>query len=131
KDGPAVAGAGVQELRSDTVVQSDSARDLLNVGTDLLGEIGDLVDEGDLGGEESVGRVLDELGRTAVGEEYRRTVEVERPVQFAHDLTRASVRRTDDNAVRMLEILNGRAFAEEFWIRDDRAVGIGPCLADD
>src|SRR5262249_58739335 len=91
----AVAGAGVQELRSDPVVQSDSARDLLNVGADLLGEIGDLVDEGNLGGEESVGRILDELGRTAVGEEYRRTVEVERPVQFAHDVKRAGGKRTE------------------------------------
>ena len=40
----------------------DAAGDVMDVGADLLAEIGHLVDEGDLGGEEGVGRVFDQLG---------------------------------------------------------------------
>ena len=57
----AEAGAGMQELRADAVVEPDAARDLLHVGADLFGEVGDLVDEGDLGREERVGGVFDQL----------------------------------------------------------------------
>ena len=31
----------------------------------------------------------------------------------------------------MLEVLNGGAFAQEFWIGDDGNVGIGPAFMDD
>ncbi|MEH2483662.1 hypothetical protein V1282_007019 [Nitrobacteraceae bacterium AZCC 2146] len=50
------------KLRPDAVVHHDAARHVLHVGTDLLHEVGDLVDEGDLGGEEGVGGVFDQLG---------------------------------------------------------------------
>ena len=52
----------MQELAPDAVVEADAAGDLLHVGADLLAEVGDLVDEGDLGGQEGVGRVLGQLG---------------------------------------------------------------------
>ncbi len=76
----AVARAGVQELAADAVVEADAARDLLHVGADLLAQVGDLVDEGDLGGQERVGGVFDEFGGAPAGVEDRRLVEVERPV---------------------------------------------------
>ena len=72
KAGAAIAGAGVQELRADAVVEADAARDLLHVGADLFAEIGDLVDEGDLGREERVGGVFDQLGGAPAGEQDRR-----------------------------------------------------------
>ena len=62
----AEARAGMQEFRADAVVEPDAARDLLHVGANLLGQIGDLVDEGDLGGEERIGRVFDQLGGAPV-----------------------------------------------------------------
>ena len=58
----AEARAGMQEFAADAVVEPDAARDFLHVGADFLGKIGDLVDEGDLGGEEGVRRVFDQLG---------------------------------------------------------------------
>ena len=42
-------------------LSSPMPRHFLNVGADLFGEIGDLVDEGDLGSEEGVRRILDQL----------------------------------------------------------------------
>ena len=53
----------MQEFAADAVVEADAARHVLHVGADLLAQIGDFVDEGDLGGEESIGRVLGQLRR--------------------------------------------------------------------
>ena len=72
KAGAAVAGPGVQEFRADAVVQADAARDVLDVGADLLAEIGDLVDEGDLGREKGVGRIFDQFRSAPIDEEQRR-----------------------------------------------------------
>ena len=72
KAGAAEARTGVEEFRADAVVEADAARDVLHVGAGLLAQVGDLVDEGDLGGEEGVGGVLDELGRAPPGEQQRR-----------------------------------------------------------
>ena len=55
----------MQELPADAAVEADAAGDVLHVGADRLAEIGHLVDEGDLGREEGVGGVLDQLGRLA------------------------------------------------------------------
>jgi hypothetical protein len=44
----------VQKLRADAVVEPHAARHLLHVGADLLAQVGNLVDEGDLGGEEAL-----------------------------------------------------------------------------
>ena len=52
----------MKELAADAAVEADALSDVLNVGADLLAQIGDLVDEGDLGGEEGVGRVFDQFG---------------------------------------------------------------------
>ena len=57
----AKARAGMQEFCADAVVEPDAARDFLHVGADFFRKIGDLVDEGDLGGEKRVRRVFDQL----------------------------------------------------------------------
>src|SRR3546814_2569562 len=76
--GAAVARSGVQELAADAPVEADAAGDVVHVGADLLAEIGDLVDNGDLGGEEGVAGVLGQLGGLQAGEENRRFDQVER-----------------------------------------------------
>ncbi len=121
----------MQELAADAVVEPDAARDLLDVGADLLAEIGDLVDEGDLGGEEGVGGVFDQFGGAPAGVEDRRLVEIERAVELRHHLLGALVRGADDDAVGMLEVLDRRALAQEFRVRHHRDVGVGPRLGDD
>ena len=85
----------MQEFRSDPVVEPDAARDLLHVGADLFGKIGNLVDEGDLGGQKRVGGILDQLGGAPVGEQNRRAIEIERPIQLAHHLARARIGGAD------------------------------------
>ena len=129
--GAAIARTGVQEFAADALVEADAARDLLHVGADLLAQIGDLVDEGDLGREKGVGRIFGEFGRAAPDEDERRRVERQRPVDFLHHLARARVLDADDDAVGALEILDRRAFAQEFRIGDDGEIGVRIDLADD
>ena len=67
--GAAVADPGAQEGGADPLVQAHAAGDLADVGADLLADVGDLVDEGDLGRQEGVGGELDHLGAGDVGVE--------------------------------------------------------------
>jgi hypothetical protein len=88
----------MQELAPDAVVERDAAGNILHVGAHLLGEIGDLVDEGDLRREEPVGRLFDQFRRAPVGEQDRRAVEIKRAVDFAHDFARERAIGADNNA---------------------------------
>jgi hypothetical protein len=62
----AEADAGLQELRADAVVQAHPLGHLDDVRARLLADVGDLVDERDLRGQERVGGELDHLGRRDV-----------------------------------------------------------------
>ena len=59
----------------------------------------------------------------------RRRIQIKRPVDFSHDLARRLMIATDDDAVRMLEVVDGRAFAQEFRIGNDMHVGFRPQIA--
>ena len=116
----------MQEIAADAVVETHAARHLLHVGADLLAQIGDLVDEGDLGGKEGVGRVFDQLGGAPADIDDRRRVEIKRPVDFRDHGARPRIVGADHDAVGMLEILDRGAFAQEFRIGDDLDIGVGP-----
>src|SRR6185437_1595233 len=61
----------------------------------------------------------------------RRTVEIERAIEPGHHLARARIVGADDDAIRVLEVLDGGAFAQEFRIRHDGAIAVRPRLGDD
>ena len=127
----AITWSSVEELLADAAVEADAARHVLHIRAGLLAKIGHLVDEGDLGREEGVGCVFDEFRGAAAGEDDRRLVEEERAIERAHDLAGAFVLDADDDAVRPLEVVDGRAFAQEFRVRGDREIAVGPDAADD
>src|SRR5205085_3543051 len=81
----AVAGAWVQEVAADAVVHAHRARHVVNVAADTVAEVRDLVDEGNLGREEGVRRVLRKLRRLKRGDDDGRLYQVERAVEVAHD----------------------------------------------
>ena len=85
----AIARPGMEELAADAAVEADALGDVLHIGADLLAQIGDLVDEGDLGGKEAVGGVFGEFRRLDRGEDHRRLDQVERTIELAHDVLRA------------------------------------------
>ena len=113
----------MQEFRADAVVEPDAARDFLHIGADLFGQIRDLVDEGDLGGEERIGRVFDQFRGAPLGKHQRRLIERQRPVDIAEHLARALVRGADHDAIRKLEVADRRTLAQEFRIGGHRHVG--------
>ena len=127
----AEARTGMQEFRSDAAVEPDAARDVLHIRADLLAEVRHLVDEGDLGREERVRRVFDQLGAFRAREHDRRLVQIERAIDLAHHIARAVAVAADDDAVGPAEIADGRAFAQEFRIGGDVEFGIGPHARDD
>ncbi len=130
KAGAAETGAGMQKFRADAVIHANAARDLLHVRADLFGQIGDLVDEGDLGRKKRVGGIFDQLGRTATGVHDRRLIERQRAINLAQHLAGALVRCADDNAVRKLEVTDRRAFAQEFRVGGHGEIGSRIGFAD-
>ena len=91
-------------------------RHFLHIGANLLRQIGDLVDEGDLGREERIGRIFRQFGSAAIGKKYRRRIEMKRPVDFGHDAPGARIVRSDHDPVRMLEIPDRGTLAQKFGI---------------
>ncbi len=67
----------MQEFAADAIVEADAARHVLHIGADLLGKIGDLVDEGDLGRKKCIGGIFDQFGRPSLGHHDRRAIEIE------------------------------------------------------
>ncbi len=119
----AKARAGMQEFAADPAVEPDAAGDILNVGPHRLAQIGHLVDEGDLRGEEGVGRIFDQLGGFDRGEDDRRFEQVERPVKRAQDGAGMFAVGADHDAVGTHEIGDRRAFAQEFGVGRDIEAG--------
>ena len=113
--GAAEADPGLQELRPDAVVEAHAAGDLDHVGAGLLADVGDLVDERDLRGQERVGGELDHLGALDVRAHDRR---VERRVELGHRVARPVAVVADDDAVGLEEVLDRRALLEELGAGD-------------
>jgi len=127
----AEARTRIEKLRSNAVVESDAARNFLHVSADFFRQIRDLVDEGDLGGEKCIRRVLDQLGRAPLGVHDRRLVEVQRAIDLAQHLARALVIGADHDAIGMFEVTDRRTLAQKFRIGRDRDIRLRIGFADD
>jgi len=109
--GAAVAHPGVQETGADALVEAHAARHFDHVRPQTLADVGDLVDEADLGRQEGVGGVLDHLRRAQVGDHDRGA---QRQVKLGHRVRRHAILRAKHGAVRTHEVVDGRAFPQEF-----------------
>ena len=123
----AVAGARVQELEPDARVVAHAERDLAHVGVDRLAQVRDRVDEGDLGGEERVRRVLDHLCRRGIGDEDRR-LHVAVEIGDAHG--DRGVVAADDDPRRLQEVAHRGALTQELGVRRHAHVGDRTRLAE-
>jgi hypothetical protein len=114
----------MEKLAADAAVEPDAAGDVLDIAAQRLAQIGDLVDEGDLGGEKGVGRVFDQLGGGDIGEQHRRLDQIERPVELAQHRTRPLAGGADHHPVGAHEIGDRRALAQKLRVGGDvEAVG--------
>ena len=105
--------------------------DVVDVGADLLAQVGDLVDEGDLHRQEAVGGVFDELGGLEAGEQDRRLDQEQRAIELAHLLAPALALHPDHHAVGPHEIVDRGALAQELRIGDHVEVRLRVGGADD
>ena len=111
----AVADAGLQEVRPDAVVETHAVGHRAHVGADGLADVGDLVDERDLGGQEGVGRVLDHLGGGHAGAHDGGLDAGEERL----DLVAVGVAiRADHDAVGVQHVVDGGALAQELGVGD-------------
>ena len=115
----AVARACIEKMSTDPSIETDILGDDLQVFVHLLAEIGNLVDEGDLHGEEGVARIFDQLGGLEVGEEHAGIVEFQRAGGSAKHLAGVVALDAADDAIGSEEILESRALPEEFRVGDD------------
>ena len=115
----AIARAGVDERVADARVGADAASYVVDVDAEPITQVGDFVDEADLGREQRVGRVLGELGFASAHRQHTVAVHVEWAIQLQHDLLGCRRIGADDDAARAHEVVDGRAFLQEFRIADD------------
>ena len=112
----AVAEAGLQEGAPDARVEPHALHDLGHVRSRRLTDVGDGVDEGDLGGEEGVRGVLDDLGGGEIGDDHG---PLEGGVQLDEGHGHLLGGRADHDAIGTKGVLDGGALAEELGIRHD------------
>jgi hypothetical protein len=128
KAGSAEAWAGRQEARADAAVEPHSPGYRLDLAADLFAKVRDIIDKADLERKERVRRVFDQLGICRVGDEQGRLAPRERRIKLFKQGGCASIVGADDDAVRMQEVLDRRALAQELGIGGDREVQPRPFL---
>ena len=116
---PAVADAREEEVEADPLVVADPAPDVVDVGAVGLAEVGHLVDEADLGGQQAVGHVLGHLGALGRHDQERPVGAEERGVQLVQPLGDLLAADADHDAVGLVEVVDRGAFLEELGVAGD------------
>ncbi|MCY1172163.1 hypothetical protein D9M73_122940 [compost metagenome] len=116
----AIAGSGMQEFGADPIIEADAARNVLNVCTDGLAQVRDLVYEGDLCREKRIRCIFDQLGRAAPGEQNRALVQIKRTIDIAHHLLGTRIVGADDDTIGAFEVSDRSTLAQELRIGHDR-----------
>ncbi len=117
--GATVAAARIDEVIADARVAADAVTHLFDVGVQLLGQIGHLVDKADLGGEHGVGRILGQLGAAHVHEDHLVLLTAERAVALPHQAADLVGVGADHDARPPAEVIDGRPFLEKFRVGTD------------
>ena len=130
KTGAAETRAGMQKLVADAAIQPHAARHVLNIRADFFADIRHLVDERDLGRQKCVRCIFDKLAALTRRKQDRRLVEIKRAIDFRQHIARAIRIAAHHHAVGAAEVLDGRAFAQEFGIGNNVALRVWPRLAD-
>ena len=103
---------------ADARVGADTRQDLVDVGSGLLAQRGDLVRERQLERQERVGAVLDDLGCLDVNDEAGRLDAI---VQSEDRRERVEIgirKAPDDDPARVGEIIDCRPLAQELRVRE-------------
>ena len=114
----AVAHAGKQERGTDPAIAANRLAHLIDVSTDQLAHVGNLVHEGDARGKNRVRGIFAQLGAGRIHHQNRRAGPRKRRIQLFHDRHRALVARigTDYDPVRFHEVFDRGALLQELRI---------------
>ena len=107
---------------ADTRISADAVPHQFYVGTEFLGQVGQLVHEADARGQHGVGGVLGQLRGTHIHDDQALVVALERRIELAHHFSRARVLDADDDAIRPHEVLDRGAFLEKLGVGNDAVV---------
>src|SRR5437762_9734507 len=108
----------MQELASDSSIHANGARYLMHVATNFLAEVSNFVDEGNLGCQKSVGRVLDQLSALQGGDNKGRFDQIQRTIKIAHDLDCFKILAPNHDAVGPHKITDCGSFTQELRVGD-------------
>ena len=114
---PAVPATGIEEFVADARVRSDPLPNHIDVGSDLVAEIRDVVHEGDSRRQHRIGCIFGHLGRRNIHEIDSEIVDQKGSVQSRQEPLRTLRLRTDDDPVGRHEILDRRSLFQEFGVR--------------
>src|SRR5271167_4584707 len=120
----------MQELGANAVIETDAARDFLDISAHLLAKVGYLVNKSYFGRQERVGRVLYQFCGAPDGVKNWRLIETKRPIDLCYNFLGVLIFSSDNDAIGMLEIVDCRSLAQKLRIRDDHKVGIRSRLSD-
>ena len=129
--GAAVADGCLEELGTDAGVLANGAGYLVDIGSGRLAECGDGVDGGDALGKEGIGHELGKLGGPEIGGEDLLTGDpagVDGGDFLDGVQSLGGLLAADEDAVGILEILDGGTLGQELGIREDlegAVLGVG------
>ena len=123
-----------EELVPDAGIGADADAHTLDVGADPFGQVGQVVHEADLRGQQGIRCVLGQLAGAHVHELHAVVRPIEGRVELVQGLARqvalGRLRRADDDAVRLEEVVDRVALLEELGVRADHE-GLLGVAADD
>ncbi len=119
KTGSPETNRGFEELRADPAIGADGVGHLVDIGFGGFAEGGDRIDGGDPLGQKGVGRELGKLGGPEVGGQnllLRHPGRVDIDELLDRGLAFGRLVATDQDPVRIFEILDGGALGQELGI---------------
>ena len=112
-----IAATGIQELRADTGIRTDTLTNSIDIGTYAFAEVGNIVHKRDTRSQHGVGGILRHFSRWDIHEDNAEIINQEGLVQARHHLLGLLRLSTDYHTVRRHEVLDGSTLLQEFRIR--------------
>ena len=106
----------MEEFTPNPPIKAHTARHIMHIRTDFFTKIGDFIDEGDLGREEGIGGVFNQLRRFQRCRQYGRFNQIERAIEPLQHGEPLIILNPNDHAVRAHEITNRAAFPQKFRV---------------
>ena len=106
----------MQKFPPDAAIEPNSFGDILNIRPYLFTEIGDFVNEADLGGQKCVRSVFDQLGCFNCGNDKRGFDKVKRTIDRLEHVSGAFRAHAQHYPIRSHEVVYGGALAQELWV---------------